>query len=729
MVKIKNYGNSLVIWGRDENYEKKSLNYNRFRPYFYVPDSKGEHVGYDGIRLRKVVVENPEDVRKIRNTFTKHYEADIPYTQRFMIDMGLRSGFRLENGNIVPCEPPEVRPRIVIMDIEVQSEGLPSVDNPVYPVSVITIWDSYSERYLTLHHNHVGKEKLDDDWFAIGLKDEREMLYTFSNVLTKLNPDILTGWYIVGDDYQHKGFDIPYMLGRMKLLGVSAPSFEGTNLIDAMPCFSKFVKGSSQRLKDVAEVAGYEFKYVREFEEVSDFETLLKYNWQDVDIIRYLEEKYKAIEFHWQLKLFVGVNRLDDTLSNMRLVDVLYLREAKSHGIVLPSKTSVEESADEFVKGAIVFQPIKGLHSNVAVFDFSRYYPTIILNLNLSPEGRGLFPRIIGKLLELRQGIENEMKDYIPGSEKYIIFKTKSEALKYITNSIYGVLLNKHFRIYNKQMGEKITETGRRGLIELKTLIEASGYKVVYGDTDSVMVKLISSSLEECLKEAESLREHIEDGINNWFKESLGGSGRFKLKFERLFSRVLFTEAKKKYAGRVVWEGGQFCDYILYKGFETVRRDQSLMTKKLQTDLLKLILCGADRKEIEEFMRKFVEDFKNADILSIGISKTITKKMDEYKTIPPHVRGAIYSNIHFGTDFKGGDSVLMVWVKRIDGYPATDVAVFTRDTVKRLPRIEIDWQRMIDVTVRSKVEDILESIGLSWEGIFHKPICLEDYMG
>jgi len=683
LIKVSPDKSVLRVYGRGEDYSKGFFTDTDFRPYFYVPDPAGEYLGYDGERLTKVYAQEPGQVPQLRLTYERHYEADIPYADRYMIDRELYSGFEAEGGKIVPCEPPDVKPRTVILDIEVAtSGGLPSVKRAEQPVSVICIWDSYTEKFLTLHHFWEGKETR-GDWVLYGFKDERAMLSSLHLLWRKLQPDILTGWYVIGGEFEAVGFDVPYLQNRLRNLRLGRLSFEGTQVIDAMYCFRRMLRASSWKLKDVARQEGYPLRY-ETFEEVADDpEALLEYNKQDVDIVRWLEEKYKAVEFHWNLKCLVGINRLSDTLSNMRLIDVLYLRRARADGVILPSKSKqgVRESP---IRGAIVFQPVRGVHEWVASFDFSRYYPSIILTLNLSPEGRGIFPSIVKDLLELRAEIEGRMKMYEPGSTEYRILESKSNAVKFITNSLYGVLGNVHFRLYRREIAEKITETARMGLMAVRGFVEGLGYNVLYGDTDSVLVKLKSNNREDCLREGLELQDRLNSYIDGWFRETFDVEDVYvRLKFERLFSRILFTGAKKRYAGRVVWEKGKECDYTLYRGFEIVRTDQSLFTKRLQDRVIELILDGAGKEELRRFLREFLEEFKRAPLEEIAISKTIGKSLDSYRSVPPHVRGAVYSNTHLGTNFKGGDSVMMVWVKGVKGLPPTDVICFDHASPSR----------------------------------------------
>jgi len=65
------------------------------------------------------------------------------------------------------------------------------------------------------------------------------------------------------------------------------------------------------------------------------------------------------------------------------VIDTLLLRLAKREGVVLPTSVDRDENP---IRGAIVLNPPSGRYENVAVLDMSRYYPSIIISFNVSPE-------------------------------------------------------------------------------------------------------------------------------------------------------------------------------------------------------------------------------------------------------------------------------------------------------------------------------------------------------
>jgi DNA polymerase delta subunit 1 len=104
-------------------------------------------------------------------------------------------------------------------------------------------------------------------------------------------------------------------------------------------------------------------------------------------------------------------------------------------------------------------------------------------------------------------------------------------------------------------------------LVELKYTI-ANGYqydaRVIYGDTDSVMVKFGVSTVQEAMelgKEAAAL-------VTQDFKKPIN------LDFEKVYFPYLLIN-KKRYAG-LYWTRPDKHDKMDAKGIETVRRDRYL---------------------------------------------------------------------------------------------------------------------------------------------------------
>ena len=122
------------------------------------------------------------------------------------------------------------------------------------------------------------------------------------------------------------------------------------------------------------------------------------------------------------------------------------------------------------------------------------------------------------------------------------------------------------------------------------------------------------------------------DKFLSYFNGSLPDT--MELEFEGFYRRGFFV-SKKRYA---VIEDGK----IIAKGLELVRRDWAPIAKKTQEDILMAILKEGNVKKAEKIISKVLKQIKsgNIDNKELIIHTQITKNLDDYKQIGPHVIAA-----------------------------------------------------------------------------------------
>ncbi|MHA1662270.1 MAG: DNA polymerase domain-containing protein, partial [Candidatus Thorarchaeota archaeon] len=589
---IHRYGRRIVMWIRSEDGEKGKVIVDDFFPYFYVQDASGEHKSLFGENVRRIVVDDPSEVPKEREKYEQTYEADIPFVRRFLIDTGIKSGLEFSRFGIVswkeikPAEV-DVEPVVLYLDIEVISEKFVEPEKATEPIVAISFTTNKTDVIYTLALNAEGVDE--ENWKVRSFTTEERMLRYFVQMLQKVNPDILTGWNIIK-------YDLPYLLKRIERyhIHLDTTSFEVFDLYEA---YRKLYHQPSYHLKRIVE---FEFGEKREtFADVrhlweKDRCKFLEYNRDDVRDVKRIDEKHNIIKFFHTLKTAVGVEKLETCFSYSRLIDTQLLRIAREMRVVLPTKT--DRNKEEKYEGAIVDVCGKGIFRNVAVFDFSRYYPNIIHTFFLSPENlvvsdeegvieidtgrrkvrvrkqRGIAQHLISLFFGLRNEIEEEMKKHRVDSEEYKSLALRRQAVKDLTNAIYGVFGYSGFRLFRMEIAEAVTALGREGITVAKEIASRHGYRVVLSDTDSIYVQLPFERVEE-------FQNLLNDGIAEYFRKKYGVDDvELKLKFEKYVDKILLTGVKKRYAMRVIYEGGE-CDYMVVRGFENVRTDYSLFTR------------------------------------------------------------------------------------------------------------------------------------------------------
>ena len=116
--------------------------------------------------------------------------------------------------------------------------------------------------------------------------------------------------------------------------------------------------------------------------------------------------------------------------------------------------------------------------------------------------------------------------------------------------------------------------------------------------------------------------------LNSTLPESM------ELEYEGFYRRGFFV-SKKRYA---VIEDGE----IIAKGLELVRRDWAPIVKKTQEAVLMAILRDGDPDKAIQEVRKVLKRIKKGDVerKELIIHTQITKPLDQYKQVGPHVIAA-----------------------------------------------------------------------------------------
>ena len=341
-------------------------------------------------------------------------------------------------------------------------------------------------------------------------------------------------------------------------------------------------------------------------------------------------------------------------------VDSYMMMEARKLGELIPAR---EELSIIPYKGAIVLEPVVGLHDSVAVLDFSSMYPSLMVKYNISPDtlvkspGEGIFkvPEVghyfrqstpgfykivLSQLIASRRAAKAEAARFPRGTPEHKILRAREKATKVITNATYGYAGWAGSRWYSREVAESAAALGRDTINRSIDLAKGLGLKVLYGDTDSLFVE-------------------YNQGLLNGFIKSIEKNLGLEINLGQLYKRVLFTEAKKKYAG-LLDDGG-----IDVVGMEAVRGDWSNLARNVQNEILKLVLEDGKPSRALSYVTYLVRDLRSAKVpkSSLVIWKTLTKRPDDYEVNAPHVEVA-RKMAKEGWPVSVGDKVGFVITKR-----------------------------------------------------------------
>ena len=348
------------------------------------------------------------------------------------------------------------------------------------------------------------------------------------------------------------------------------------------------------------------------------------------------------------------------------------------------------------LKGGEVLDPTKGLLNDVVILDYKSLYPTIMMAHNLcytteitgtvfegdiihTPSGgkfvsaqtqRGIVPAILEDLLNRRVETKQKMRD-ASGEEARVLNATQ-QALKMLLNSFYGYSGYTRARLYSLTMANSVTSFGRENILNTKNVVESqigsiylnngnaflrselSGtgpdsdrtgdtlttkkidLNVVYGDTDSVFVKLSPEGIS--LDDAGIVGRRISGIVSSKLPDPM------ELEFESFARRSIFI-AKKRYALWVFEPGSDgWSDSIKVKGMETVRRDWCELTSRTLTRVLELVLKEGRVDDAISYVREVINNVRNIDLESdpsaiddLILTRKYTKKPESYRNRQPHI--------------------------------------------------------------------------------------------
>ncbi|VUT27760.1 MAG: DNA polymerase [Candidatus Syntrophoarchaeum sp. GoM_oil] len=748
----------INLYCRDREGGFRRIDVYGFQPYFYIEAdeeeifeltndprvvdiNKDDYRTIDDTEIYRVITKKPSDVKDLREGY-KHFEADILFTTRFMVDTGIKSGVRVPDKDMVhlnDLQPVEIDfpTRICILDIECDDRnGFPQPERDA--VTCMTAWDSFDDEYRIFI-------------WPSDYTTEEEMFEAFLDYINEKDPDILTGWNFTN-------FDAPYIIDRLRTLGIdpsalsrdgivrsksgqfSQAMIKGRVLFDLLYGYKKMqpTQKESYRLDWIAEKELGENKhhYTGSLGDLWENEPaeLIKYNRKDVELCVEIDRKNDIIGFSKEVANFAGCS-IEDTLNSSRVIDTYVLR--KSFGrFVLPSKRG--EFKGEF-EGALVLSPIKGVRENVIVLDLASLYPMSMMTLNASPETKspdgeniapngvrfkkspdGLTRLILKELIESRSEKKGIRDQYSFGSDDYHKYDLQQSAIKVITNTYYGVSGYPRFRLYDRDIASATTSVGRAIIQHTKSVIENLGYEVVYGDTDSCMVTVGGGKdLEAVIKIGNEIEKQVNESYDAFAKTLNADHHYFRIKFEKVYERFFQAGRKKRYAGKLVWKEGKFTDQLDITGFEFKRSDFPKITKEVQKEVINRIIDGEGFGDIGVYLREVISKFEGETLSldDIGIPGGIQKRLDSYATDDAHIRGARYANEHFGTNFGKGGKPKRIYISRVpEGYPRTDVVCF--EYVEQVPEGFVpDWIMMLEKTIKNPIERILEAMGWSWTEI------------
>lgn len=86
MILTENKKHNITIFSRDSEGKPTIKHIEDFKPYFYAEDKDGAYDTIDGKKAKKIVLASPDLIKTEREKYSKTYESDILYCNRYIID-------------------------------------------------------------------------------------------------------------------------------------------------------------------------------------------------------------------------------------------------------------------------------------------------------------------------------------------------------------------------------------------------------------------------------------------------------------------------------------------------------------------------------------------------------------------------------------------------------------------------------------------------------------------
>ena len=623
------------------------------------------------------------------------------------------------------------------IDIEVISpfvDAIPRPEQANFPVGCISIVASDgTKRILLLDNKDVERGEIQENLEGVSIEyfnEEKELIREIFQVFDEFpviltyNGDKFDLLYLYNRALNHLGFrrdEIPIIIRKdfvalMRNFHVDLYRFFNNRAVQIYAFSAKY---KTTDLNAVAKaLLGIEKIKVEQPLSKLPLLDLASYCYRDgeitLDLTRYSQNLV------WKLIMLLM------RISHLPLEDVtrqgvsswiqnLFYYEHRKKGFLIPRPKDIKEAKGEEAstqaiikgkkyKGAIVIDPVPGVHFDVVVLDFASLYPSIIKVHNLSYETvrcpheeckqniipdtdhwvckkqRGLAGLIIGFLRDIRlKWFKPQSKNRILGKETQELFYVVQQALKLIINAFYGVFGAEHFPLYCLPVAESTTALGRYIITQTIEKAQKMGISVIYGDTDSVFIENPSES-------------QIEE-LTQWCQQTLD----IDLDIDKIYRYVALSERKKNYLG--VYESGS----VDIKGLTGKKRHTPLFLQDAFFEMMNVLSevkvqddFETARNQIRTIVKTCLDKLKNLEysLEELAFRVQMTRYLKSYqKTTPQHVKAARLLD----RDVQPGSIISFVKVKGDPGVKPIEIASIDEiDTEKYKKAVESTFVQVLD---------------------------------
>jgi DNA polymerase elongation subunit (family B) len=257
-------------------------------------------------------------------------------------------------------------------------------------------------------------------------------------------------------------------------------------------------------------------------------------------------------------------------------------------------------------KGGLVYQPVLGLHEQVAELDFSSMFPSIMDKFNISAETlacnccsdahvpelglticqkrRGLVPTTLAPIIAKRVKLKAKIRALPDGPERDR-YKRLASCGKWIGVVSFGYMGHHNAIFGNITAHQAICAFARDRLLMAKEVAEARGFRLFHAIIDAIFVQKRNARAEEYTD----------------LTEAIGTATGLKIDIEGIYNWVAFLPSRQdpqlpvanRYFG--VFQNGE----VKLRGIEARREDTCAFIRTAQTEMIQLLAGATNRKEFQ----------------------------------------------------------------------------------------------------------------------------------
>ena len=463
-----------------------------------------------------------------------------------------------------------------------------------------------------------------------------------------------------------------------------------------------------------------------------------------------IQDSELVIELFEKLNIWPNL-RATSSICNVPVTDILTKGETIKSTMMLYSLAYKDgfvltpvKKQDYDYEGGLVQEPVRGFHRFVVCEDFSSMYPSIMQQLNTDPttlvedptipdsdcemvdvrskDGltttrlrfikkairEGLAPRKVRELIAARKMYKKLMaplSDPLTGlfngppeeRLKFTLYDCFQNRLKIAANSLYGYFganFNKYACI---QVAMAVTARGRELITQVCDIVKNKyNGRIIYGDTDSVMVDAGIKNGKDCHRIGTEMAEYI----TSIFPPPLA------IAYEK--SMDILCLQKKHYAAFLIDKEGNPInkpERMLSKGIITARRDYTEWVQDVYKELLMHILSSGDLRTALVIVVKAIKALitNQVPVKKLILIKRYTSNAgDNY-----YVKQFVDRKRREGRTYQVGDRVEYVFIQKDGATKAHEKMESIEDFDSNVTKL--DLQYYLEHQFKKPIDDLIGS--------------------